>query len=208
MERVIRTDYEKQRELFGEFIEDARDIFELKISDGVKTTFTDNSIIFDDIVEIITSPKHLLPNLQFHRILKTPTEISICRNVINNLSEITQIFREYILLKSHLDNFTDLGTSSNVLYATLVQEIEYLQTLETGYFDGHKFFIKKDSDYQYFLHVIKYGNAKKQFVDMEYIVKDIKTNESKNCFRYQINKAEFPGDVAYQLSEQKCSHIK
>lgn len=203
-----KTTFERQREKFQEFIENARDVFDLKIKDGVKTTFLENSILFDKLIEIESTNNHLIPIIKFHKPIETPDEVLMCRNILNNTSEVTSIFREYLLLRSHMMKFTDLGTSTDELYNQLKHEIMFLQDLETAYFDNHMFFITKDDEYQYFLKVIKYGNAKKTIVDMGYIVKNNETGETTQCYEYQINKSEFPGDLAYQISSQNCSHIK
>lgn len=200
--------FERQKDIFGEFIENARDVLSLKLKDDIKISFTEKSISFDDLAEIIITPHRLIPVIRFKKDIENKGEIILCKNILNNTSEITQIFKEYLLLYSHLDNFTNLASSNDLVYQKLVDEIEFLSTLEVGYFDGDTWFISQDNDHQYFLKCIKYGNAKKQEVDMCYMVKSRATGTIQDLFKYQISKDEFAGDVAYQLSSQTLTHVK
>lgn len=210
------TDFERQRNIFNEFIENTQDRFDLIIKDGVNIIFQNNHLIFDELVKITYTFEKYLPTLSLIKPAETVQEMQLLQNIIANYPEICDTIRQYVTMYNHFADFIDKTIDSNVAVSEIKKNIEDI--IKFGQINGQKFFIKSEKNeengnvYDFYLHVINYGSTKKIEVDMEYVIviTDPKTNETNenHMWPYKVNKTFFVGDIATQLTEKKCIHAE
>ena len=118
------TNFEKQKKIFDEFIENIQDRFNLIIKDGVNIIFDKDYIMFDELILVRYSIRNLIPELMFRDSIKTPGQFAMLRNIINNFEEITSILKEYMTLYLHMNDFKDKGLSDDEEYTDYNQDYE------------------------------------------------------------------------------------
>ena len=59
------TNFEKQKAIFDEFIENIQDRFNLIIKDGVNIVFDKDYIMFDELILVRYSIRNLIPEVMF-----------------------------------------------------------------------------------------------------------------------------------------------
>lgn len=208
------TDFERQRNIFNEFIENTQDRFDLIIKDGVNILFQNNCLIFDGLVKITYTFEKYLPVLNLIKPAETTQDLELIRNIINNYQEICDTIRQYVTMYNHFNDFIDKTIDSNTAVSEIKRNIENI--INFGQINDQKFFIKSEKVdesglvYDFYLHVVNYGSVKKIEVDMEYviIVTNPETGETQESqlWPYKVNKTLFVGDVATQLIQKKCLH--
>lgn len=206
------TNFEKQKAIFDEFIENIQDRFNLIIKDNVHIIFDKDYIMFDELILIRYSIRNLIPEIMFRSSIKTPDQFAMLRNIMNNFDEITSILKEYMTLYLHMNDFTDKGLSSDEDYNLILNGIKDIQQNNPDALNGRTFFIKtledNDKKLNIYLSIDVYGRAKKKDVDMSYQIIDVETSECTTINEYKIDKNDLAGDIAYQVSNHKCTHMK
>lgn len=206
------TNFEKQKAIFDEFIENIQDRFNLIIKDGVNIVFDKDYIMFDELILVRYSIRNLIPEVMFRDSIKTPAQFAMLRNIINNFEEITSILKEYMTLYLHMNDFKDKGISSDEEYNLIVNGIQDIQKNNPDALNGRVFFIKteehKGKTYNIYLSIDIYGRAKKKDADLSYQITNTKTEETTTINSYKIDKDDLAGDIAYQVSKHVCTHIQ
>lgn len=206
------TNFEKQKKIFDEFIENIRDRFDLIIKDGVNIVFDKDYIMFDELILVRYSIRNLIPELMFRDSIKTPAQFAMLRNIVTNFDEITSILKEYMTLYLHMNDFKDKGLSSDEEYKLIENGIKDIQKNNPDALNGRVFFIKseehKGEKYNIYLSIDIYGRAKKKDADLSYQITNVNTEETTTINTYKIDKDDLAGDIAYQVSKQQCTHIQ
>lgn len=206
------TNFEKQKAIFDEFIENIQDRFNLIIKDGVNIVFDKDYIMFDELILVRYLIRNLIPEVVFRDSIKTPAQFAMLRNIINNFEEITSILKEYMTLYLHMNDFKDKGISSDEEYNLIVNGIQDIQKNNPDALNGRVFFIKteehKGETYNIYLSIDIYGRAKKKDADLSYQITNTKTEETTTINSYKIDKDDLAGDIAYQVSKHVCTHIQ
>lgn len=209
---IVMTNFEKQKAIFDEFIENTQDRFNLIIRDGVNIIFDKDYIMFDELITIRYSIRNLIPEMMFRDSIKTPSQFAMLRNIITNFDEITSILKEYMTLYLHMNDFTDKGLSTDEEYNLILNGIKDIQKNNPDALNGRTFFIKsethKEKKYNIYLSIDIYGRAKKKDADISYQIMDVETSETTTINSYKIDKEDLAGDIAYQVSNHKCTHIQ
>lgn len=206
------NNYEKQKEIFNEFLENTQDRFNLIIKDNVNIIFDKDNIMFDGLVTIRYSIRNLTPEIIFMDIIKTPAQVAMLRNILNNFDEVVSILKEYITLYLHMSDFSDKGLSQDEDYNLILNGIKDTQKNNPDALNGRVFFIKRQEHnsrmYSIYLSIDIYGRAKKKDADLSYQITDVETGETTTINSYKIDKDDLAGDIAYQVSHHDCTHIQ
>lgn len=206
------TNFEKQKKIFDEFIENIQDRFNLIIKDGVNIIFDKDYIMFDELILVRYSIRNLIPELMFRDSIKTPGQFAMLRNIINNFEEITSILKEYMTLYLHMNDFKDKGLSDDEEYNLILNGIKDIQKNNPDALNGRVFFIKSEEHnrqkYNIYLSIDIYGRAKKKDADLSYQITNVETDDTTTINSYKIDKNDLAGDIAYQVSKHKCTHIQ
>ena len=208
------TNFEKQQQIFNEFIENTQDRFDLIIRDGVNIIFDKNFIQFDDLVVIRSSIRNLIPEVIFKNNISEPAQFQMVKNILDNFDEVCSVLKEYMTLYTHMsEDFSDRGVSSDENYMQIVDGIKGIAQNNPDALNGRLFFIKKDKNeageiIEFRLSIDCYGSTKKTDADISYLITNTATGESTNICNYKIDKNDMPGDIAYQVANQVCSHIE
>lgn len=200
--------FEKQKRGFQEFCENLQDRFDLILQDGIQIVFNESSLILNNKIMIRYSLEALVPEVLLLDGLKTPAEIDLMKNVMNNYPEICDYLKHYITLFNHLSDFKMQGATDDEIFQAACKSIQNM--IDLNEIHGQKFFVKTtgdNNDIQVFLEVENYGSSHKLMVDMCYLIIDPENGETR-ISHYQIDKREFVEDVAGQLSTQKCTHLQ
>lgn len=206
------TNFEKQKKVFDEFIENIQDRFDLLIKDGVNIVFDKDFMMFDQLIVIRYSIRNLIPEIIFHGPIRTPDQFAMLRNVINNFDEIVSILKEYMTLYLHMNDFSDKGLSTDEEYNLVLNGLKDIQKNNPEALNGRTFFIQQQEHngkkYNIYLSIDVYGGAKKKDADISYQISDIETGETTSINTYKIDKNDMAGDVAWQVSHHECTHIE
>lgn len=208
------TNFEKQQNIFNEFIENTQDRFDLIVKDGVSIVFDKNFIQFDDLVVIRSSIKNLIPEVIFKDSIREPSQFQMVKNILDNFDEICSVLREYMTLYTHMsENFKDRGVSSDENYVQIREGIEDIAKNNPDALNGRLFFIKREQnadgeDIEFRLSIDCYGSTKKTDADISYLITNCASGESTNICNYKIDKNDMASDIAYQVANQICTHIE
>lgn len=208
METIQPTIYERQKRAFLEFLDEVQDRFDLIIHDNVQIIFDESSLTFDNKVLIRYSIKTVTPEVLFLDSLKTKQDFELAKAILDNYTEICSWLKRYVTIFNHLSELTDKGLSSDDIYVAACKNID--EMINENDINGQKFFIKtqgENNDIQVYLEVENYGSSHKLTVDLCYLIIMPDGTENK-ISHYSIEKDKFISDVASQLSNRYCTHLK
>lgn len=203
----MATAFERQRQIFNEFVENVQDRFDLIIKDGVQIIFQESSLTFDQKIMVRYTLNSVVPELLLLDALKSSEEITMLKNIVNNYQEVCEYLKRYVMIFNHLQSFKDQGVSDDIVYTETCRNIQTM--IDEKDINGQKFFIKtygENNDVDVYLEVENYGSPQKKMVDMCYMVIDPE-NGTTRINRYQVKKEDFVTDVASQIATQKCTHL-
>lgn len=210
---VALTNFEKQQNIFNEFLENTQDRFDLIIKDGVTIVFDEDFIQFDNLIVIQSTIRNLIPRVIFKDVIDTPAKFQMIKNIFDNFDEITITLREYMTLYTHISSdFKDRGLSTDDNYQLIKNGIQEIATNAASDLNGRIFFIKNDTNadgelIEFRLSIDCYGSTKKTDADISYLITNKTTGETTNICPYKIDKNDMPGDIAYQIAHHVCSHL-
>jgi hypothetical protein len=202
------TNFEKQKSVFQNAIEDIKDRFDALITDEVELVFDNNAFIYPGVLKVVyESDSYLVPEIVIEKPLATERSRTIVAKVIENFTEISDKIKSYCMMLNHIKHdFASVAETDECIDKTIAELKSIIESPEFDV-DTFKVYIKSEGKFDYYLSIENIGATTKMHVDMAYIEVDTETQKQQKIFHYSIVKHEFLKDTAHQIVTGVCTHI-
>lgn len=190
---MILSPYERSKQSFDEFIEDATDRLKLIIDETIEIIYDKRYIHFNDIASIGYRSESLVPELFIKKPLSNEHPIKVCKKLLDHYEELCDIFKEYTLRFNHIINYYPKVDSNNELYKIYNEIFSNLTKYSPEKLDDAVHFVKILDGKKLYVKT-NYGSSKKQSVDMTYYLEDDVINTTS------VPKTEFVSIISHLLA--------
>lgn len=178
---------------FDQFIEETTDRLKLIIHNDITIIYDKKFIHFSDICSIGYKKDSLVPSLFIKTDISNEYQRSIVEACCKHLSELSSIYKEYLIRFSYLNNFFLKIDDNNELFKIYQSVYTEITKFKPHTLDEMVIFVKNIKDKPLYIK-LNYGNTKKPNVDFVYFY------DNEEVYRTTVSKSDFVDNISYQLS--------